>query len=99
MTSLIILYITTIKNKEEYEENKLNSAMPVLKICKDFNSLQYDFVLDADTSYLDFLWRIKSTFIIGITNRVDTSDFKNHVHYKINPLLISFGVLEIDNNK
>ncbi|WP_238858963.1 hypothetical protein [Clostridium sp. YIM B02569] len=48
MTSLVILYITIINSKKDYEDTKLNAVMPILKICKDLNSQQYDFVLDAD---------------------------------------------------
>lgn len=78
--------------KIDYEELKKVLNKKVLKISAKFTRNNKEWI----GSYLKFLILYKDDFITGITNKAGMSDLESHIYYDISPVLISFGLLEIN---
>ncbi|SFC14688.1 DUF4062 domain-containing protein [Clostridium uliginosum] len=79
-------------SKFGYEEIKRVLKKKTIKISGEY----FDDKKDFNATYLEFFILYKNAFVTGITNRVGVSDFQSHIYHKICPLLISFGLLEIN---
>lgn len=78
----------------KYEELKEVLKNKTFTIPKEYIGKEFD--RDINTNYLKFFMTYKDSFITGIENQYGMNSFDEFIFFKVAPILISFGVLNLN---